>query len=73
MDFLSIQEKVYTGQKDYAIRFIKGYLGDTEAAVAHFKTAIEKGFDYDWYDFRDDTFWKEFLDNPDLMEFTEPT
>jgi hypothetical protein len=73
MDFLREQPEVYTAQKEHALGYLYGYLGDTDAAVKHFKISVEKGFDYDWYDFRDDPFWKEFLDNPKLMEFTEPT
>ncbi len=73
MEFLKQQPKFYTGQLDYALGMFHGYLGEPKVAREHFKRCIDEGFDYDWYDFRDDPFWKELMQYPELVAFTEPT
>jgi hypothetical protein len=72
MDTIIAAGDYYPGQIDYGLGFYYGHLGDTEKMVFHLKQANVKGFDYDWYNYRDDFFAKELFKYPEFKELTEP-
>lgn len=72
MEDLEKKGSFYPGQLEYALGVIESHLGNNEEALRLIKLGFTKGFDFDFYCYREDFLLKDFINYPPFREFTEP-